>query len=257
LGVLWCVIFLLWFRDDPAQHPAVNAAERELLTNSRVLPTHADESSWLRLLLTRQIAILVLQYFCFSFVWYFYITWLPTYLRESRGQSPERAAFYAMLPLLLGGFGSLTGGVASRLFPKRTIALCGFAATAVLLLAFIHIRQIGPAMAVMALASFSSDLTMPISWDTCVEIGGPYTATLAATMNMLGNLAGFAAPVIGGFILEKQSTTAGWHLLIDTMIGAATISAACWLFLDPEANQNEGAKEKKPATLDDSNSVSL
>ena len=36
------------------------------------------------LLLTRQVAVLVLQYFCFSYVWYFYITWLPTYLREGR-----------------------------------------------------------------------------------------------------------------------------------------------------------------------------
>lgn len=27
--------------------------------------------------------VLILQYFCFSFFWYFYVTWLPTYLREA------------------------------------------------------------------------------------------------------------------------------------------------------------------------------
>ena len=55
----------------------------------------------------------------------------------------------------------------------------------------------------MALASFCSDLTMPISWNACVEIGKQYTATVAATMNMLGNFAGFVAPTLTGYILDR------------------------------------------------------
>ena len=58
------------------------------------------------------------------------------------------------------------------------------------------------AMALMGLASFASDLTMPISWNTCVEIGKQYTATVSSTMNMLGNFAGFVAPVVFGEILQ-------------------------------------------------------
>jgi uncharacterized membrane protein len=83
---------------------------------------------------------------------------------------------------------------------------------------------------------------MPISWDACVEIGGPYTATVAAAMNMLGNLAGFVAPVVGGAILEKtagQSTSSGWNILIDTMAVAAAVSAACWLALDPDSARRQ------------------
>ena len=49
------------------------------------------------------------------------------------------------------------------------------------------------------MASFCSDLTMPISWNTCVEIGKQYTATVSSTMNMLGNFAGFVAPVVFGY----------------------------------------------------------
>jgi MFS family permease len=52
-------------------------------------------------------------------------------------------------------------------------------------------------------------------------------------MNMLGNLGGFLAPVVGGIILQRVGTgTAGWNLLIDTMVVAAAVSAACWLYLD-------------------------
>jgi ACS family glucarate transporter-like MFS transporter len=240
LGLIWCAIFLAWFKDDPARHPGVNASERTLLEAAHTLTTAEGGRNWLSLLLTRQVVVLVLQYFCFSYVWTFYITWLPTYLREGRGQSPEHAAALSVLPLLFGGFGSLVGGISSRMLPKRTIALCGFAATAVLLFVFSRIQAVVPAMIVMGLASFASDLTMPISWDACVEIGGAYTATVAAAMNMLGNLGGFVAPVVGGEILQRSGARAGgWNLLIDTMVVAASISAACWLYLDPEAAQRQ------------------
>ena len=238
LGLVWCAVFLIWFRDDPAQHRAVNAAELKILEASRVLTTHeAGQQHWMSLLLTRQVSLLVLQYFCFSYVWYFYITWLPTYLREGRGQAPARAATLAVIPLLFGGFGSLATGLAPIRLPRRAIAICGFLGTAILLFGFTHIRSVVLAMLVMGVASFCSDLTMPISWDACVEIGGPYTATVAAAMNMLGNLAGFAAPVAGGVILER--TGGNWNLLIYTMAAAATVSAVCWFYLHPESSRRQ------------------
>lgn len=238
LGLIWCAVFLLWFRDEPAQHPSCNIAEQELLESARVLTAHSDtQRHWFSLLFTRQVAVLVLQYFCFSYVWYFYITWLPTYLREGRGQSPARAASLAVIPLLFGGFGSLISGLAPARIPRRAIAFCGFLSTAILLFVFPHIQSVLSAMIVMGIASFSSDLTMPISWDACVEIGGPYTATVAAAMNMLGNLAGFVAPVIGGLIL--QHTGNNWNPLIDTMAAAATVSALCWLYLSPQSGRQQ------------------
>ena len=231
LGVIWCLIFFAWFKNNPAEHPSVNAAERELIETTRSMQLHRSQDNWLSILLTKQVAVLVLQYFCFSFVWYFYITWLPTYLIEARGQTPARAASLSVLPLLFGGFGSLLSGLMPIRIPRQRIALFGFLSAALFLFAFTSISSVVPAMLCMGLASFSSDLTMPISWNTCVEIGGPYTATVAATMNMLGNLAGFVAPVLGGMIL--QHTGGHWNPLIYLMIGSSLISATCWLFLNP------------------------
>ena len=134
--------------------------------------------------------------------------------------------------------------------------MCGFAATAVLLILITHIRAVAPAMVAMGLASFASDLAMPISWDACVEIGGSYTATVAATMNMLGNLAGFVAPVVGGVILERagKRSGGGWNVLIDTMAAAAGVSAACWIYLDPESARRERERDliKAPGMSSDS-----
>jgi MFS transporter, ACS family, glucarate transporter len=233
LGLVWCAVFWFWFKDNPRQHTSVNDAERELLETSRVLMTHhSGQKKWMSLLLTPEVLVLCLQYFCVSFTWYFYITWLPTYLREGRGLAAAHAAGLSVLPLLFGGFGALLTGLAPIRLPRRRIAFFGLMSTALLLFVFLRTSTVLPAMLCMALASLTSDLTMPISWDACVLIGGSYTATVAATMNMLGNLAGFVMPVVGGFILQK--TAGNWAALIHLMIASDVIAALCWLYLNPE-----------------------
>jgi nitrate/nitrite transporter NarK len=203
------------------------------------------------LLLTPEVLILCLQYFCVSFTWYFYITWLPTYLREGRGLTAAHAAGLSVLPLLFGGFGAVITGLAPVRLPRRRIAFFGLLGTSMLLFVFLHTQAVTLAMLCMGLASLFSDLTMPISWDACVEIGGSYTATVAATMNMLGNLAGFVMPVVGGLILQR--TAGNWAALIHLMIASDIIAALCWLYLNPERagrqRERERVQERMNATL--------
>ena len=138
LGLVWCAVFWLWYRDNPRQHTSVNDAEKELLEKSRVMMTHhAGQKKWLSLLLTPEVMILCLQYFCVSFTWYFYITWLPTYLREGRGLTAAHAAGLSVLPLLFGGVGALLTGLAPAGLPRRRIAFFGLMGTALLLFVFI------------------------------------------------------------------------------------------------------------------------
>lgn len=235
LGAAWVLAFLPWFRNDPAEHKSVNKAELAMLEASRALVLHDHGMPWYRLLMQRDIAFLGLQYFGFSYTWYFYVTWLPTWLQQSRGLTPGIAAGYAMIPLALGGLGSIVSGFLPLWVPRKWVAFGGFCATAVLIFIIPSIPGVALPMALMGLASFASDLTMPISWNTCVEIGKQYTATVSSTMNMLGNFAGFVAPVVFGLIL--QHTNNNWAIVMYTMAAAAIVSASCWLFLEPDAKR--------------------
>jgi len=246
-GLFWVLAFRSWFKDDPAEHKGVNEEEHKLLEGARTLATDTHQGGWFKLFAKPEIALLVVQYFFFSFVWYFYVTWLPTYLKEAWSLDAKSAALYAMVPLLFGGFGSIISGMLPVRVPRRLLALFGFSATALLLFAITKMHSVGLAMVCMGFASFFSDLTMPISWNTCVEIGRRYTATVAAMMNMLGNLAGFVAPVVGGLILQKNASA--WNELLYVMAGAACISAACWLFLDPDKIAHRHASEARRETL--------
>jgi len=235
LGVAWVALFLPWFRNDPAEHKSVNKEELALLEGGRQLVLHDHGVPWYRLLLQRDIFFLGLQYFGFSYTWYFYVTWLPTWLQQARGLSPSTAAAYAMIPLAAGGCGSIVSGFLPMSIPRKWVAIFGFSATAVLVFIIPSVPGVGLAMILMGVASFTSDLTMPISWNTCVEIGKQYTATVSSTMNMLGNFAGFVAPVVFGIIL--QNTNNNWAMVMYTMAAASVVSALCWFFLEPDAKR--------------------
>jgi MFS family permease len=235
IGVAWVAVFLPWFRNDPAEHKSVNKEELALLEGGRELVLHDHGVPWYRLLLQRDIFFLGLQYFGFSYTWYFYVTWLPTWLQQARGLGPSTAAAYAMIPLAAGGCGSIVSGFLPLSIPRKWVAIFGFAATAALIFIIPSVQGVGLAMVLMGIASFTSDLTMPISWNTCVEIGKQYTATVSSTMNMLGNLAGFVAPTVFGLIL--QNTGNNWSMVMYTMAVAAVVSAACWFFLEPDAER--------------------
>src|SRR5579863_7832030 len=73
LGLVWCAFFLAWFKNDPAEHKAVNRAELDMLENSRDLVLRDHGVAWYRLLFQRDVFFLGLQYFCFSYTWYFYV----------------------------------------------------------------------------------------------------------------------------------------------------------------------------------------
>jgi len=274
LGLGWAVVFSLWFRDNPRAHPGVNAAELALLQENESNIAGHGNVPWRKLANRPAVWLLGAQYFCLSYGWYFYVTWLPTYLKDTRGLeiktnavtewlanllegsvNPETvlrilAAALAGIPLLFGGFGSLIAGIiATRLIARtgrvarvrRAFGFVGLTGAALLLLISFYIRDPLIAMLVMGLASFFNDTTLPGSWAACMDVGGKYAGTVSGSMNMLGNFGGMAGPVVVGYILSPtDSTTQDWQLAFFIFAAVYFLGAICWLFIDPVTPLEEG-----------------
>ena len=228
LGAAWVAWFASRFHERPADHPRVNAAERDLLQESQALVAHAPDS-WVSLLLRPQALLLCVQYFCWSYVWYFFVTWLPTFLGEVHGQSAAGMAGLSVLPLLMGGLGSLTAGLLPLWVPRRLVAITSFVSVAVLLALVPQAGNAWVAIGLLAAAAFLGDMLVPISWNQCVELGQGYTATMGAAMNMFANFSGFLAPVVGGMLLE--ATGNDWTPMLWLMSGVAGIGALSWIVI--------------------------
>jgi len=267
------VAFYRWFRDRPAEHPSVNAAELALMDGAeRNAPAHTAVP-WGKLLASRTVWLLWLQYFCMSYGWYFYITWLPTYLRDARGMdlkqnvllvglqhlltgvvAPETLlklllATLAGIPLFFGGIGCFVGGwLARRLANKwcdvgrarRAVACTGLFTAGAMLVVATRIGDPTLAMLALGLASFFNDLAMAPDWAACMDVGGRFAGSLSGSMNMMGNLGGAVGPVVVGYILTagKESADAppslqSWTTAFLITAAIYAVGAVAWMFIDP------------------------
>ncbi|MBZ5724950.1 MAG: MFS transporter [Acidobacteriia bacterium] len=240
LGVVWAALFLWWYRDNPLRNARLNAAERDLLRHSATLATGHGDVPWRLLAHSRAVWMLCWQYFCLSYGWYFYITWLPKYLREGRHQEIASAALLGMLPLFCGGLGNpasvlagarlarLTGSVARA---RRLMAYAGFAGASGFLIFSTTVRDPLLAMIAIGLASFANDLVMPPAWGAAMDLGGKYAGTVSGAMNTWGNIGGALAPLVNGYILTW--THGNWNLTFYVAAAIYLLGIVCWMFLDP------------------------
>jgi sugar phosphate permease len=237
-GLVWAVLFFLWYRDDPRTHPQVNAAEAALLPAEAV---SADEfkAPWKALFTSRTVWCLCGQYFACSYSFWFFITWFPTYLLQARGFDVKQSALLAGTPLFVGAFGSLVAGwvspILSRRFGsaanvRRGMGAAGALGGAALLVLATWLTH--PYLAVLAitLVAFCNDIQLPGAWTACMDVGGKSVATLSGTMNMMGNVGGFVSPIVCGYIVKH---TGQWHLAFYVTAAAYLLGAVCWLSMDP------------------------
>ncbi len=192
VGIVWAVLFYRWFRDNPHEHPSVNDAEKKLLTGVDNLASRHAEVPWRVFFSSPSAWLLWIQYACLSYVWYFYITWFPTYLERTHGRSlgPVALAVLAGLPLFGGGFGSLISGFCAAPLARRIggmgrarklLAAGGFVAASVFFLASMHARDPILMPVLIALGGLSIDFVLPCAWGTCMDVGGRFAGTFSGT----------------------------------------------------------------------------
>jgi MFS family permease len=214
IGVGWCVLFALWFRNRPEEKPEVNEAERQLITAGRqdIEAGHAHVP-WGKLLTNGNLWALCLMYACGAYGWYFNITYLPTFLEQQYGVEPQSSlgAIYKGGPLWLGAVACLAGGWMTDRFIRRTgnlkwgrrwFGVIGHSLCALCYLACLVAPSAFTFFLAISLAAFWNDMTMGSAWAVCQDIGKRYSAIVAGCMNTIGNLGGTLANLVTGFILQ-------------------------------------------------------
>jgi MFS transporter, ACS family, glucarate transporter len=244
IGVVWAIGFYRWYRDDPTTHPKINREELALLPPPKTTAVVHGAIPLGRLITNGSIVLLCAQYFCLAYGWWFYVTWLPTYLREARHTSlqlgPTILALITGLPLLLGGIGCLVSAATvprlvratgSVKIARRTMAITGMVGASLCIVLFTQVQDPVRAMFVLGMAGFFNDFVMPNAWATCMDIGGRYAGTVSGAMNMLGGIAGASSTLLVGYLLAW--TANDWTLTLYISAAIYLVGACCWFFIDP------------------------
>ena len=237
IGVIWAIAWLAWFRDDPRAHPGVNAGELALI-GSPVEESHRGVP-WRTLLRDRNLLAICAMYLFAIYGWYFYLTWLPTYLLRARGFDLQHVGWLAALPLLGIAGGVLIGGWASDVLSRRwgvragrrTPGLIGLPLAAVAIVAGIFTPTGGSAALLFAAAAGLAALGVSPAWAVCLEIGGRHAGVVSGAMNTFGNLGGALSPVVVGWSVQNLDS---WTPSLLSIAVCYLLAAGCWLLVDPE-----------------------
>ncbi len=187
---------------------------------------------------------LVLSRFISDPVWYFYVFWMPEYLRREHGFSLGDIGMYAWIPFVAGALGGMTGGHASDLLiragvaPARARARILYVSAAIAPLGILT-SQVRAAAA----ASFLIAVTAGVAYSWFIN-----TAAMipdAVPENAVGSVLGFLGtagsaggvlftPLVG-FLVAHYSYSA-----VFAMAGSMHLAAALILWIlrrDPETHE--------------------
>ncbi len=247
VGFGWALLWYWWFRDEPRDHPSVLPEERDFIESTRGLALDHG-GSWGDVFRTRSLFPLCLQYFANTYGFYFFITWLPTYLAKSRGVAHVELAVFAGLPLLLSVLADVTGGVTTDALSRRfglRVGRCGVGGVAYL---FAAIAMVSGTLVssgqwaglLIAVGGAASMFTLAPAWATAIELGGKNSAVLSATMNTAGQIGGILSPIVLAYIVDRFGN---WSMPLHVLSCLYLMAAICWIFINPERPQAARATE--------------
>jgi ACS family glucarate transporter-like MFS transporter len=248
-GAITALVTLVWVlygRNLPAQHPSVNAAEQQIIMSGKAespppgarsaAKTRWDE--WLFLLRNRSLVWLTVSYAAVGYFEYLFYFWIEHYFENELGldkTDSRLAATIANLSMSVGIFGG--GWLADwcmRRFGYRLgrafVPVVGMLASAFFLLLGLLATEPEWIVAWFSLAMASVGSCEGPMWATAIELGGKHGGTSAGIFNTGGNAGGVLSP----YVTPLVGKYFGWKAGISLGAVVCLIGVVLWFWIDPK-----------------------
>jgi MFS family permease len=235
IGVAWAFSFYHWFRNRPDEKAGVNEAERALIRSGAVSGEMGHGSvPWSKLLLSTNLWSIYLTAACVSYSWYFYVNYLPDYLKDRFDVAFDESQWQSGLPLLAGGIACLAAGRLSDYLVRKTGSkrwgrslpgLLGFGGAGACNILMPSLAGPEQVIFIVCLAFALQDLAIPCLWSITADVGGRYTGTVAGCMNCIGGIGGALSPLIA----MRVQIYFGWKAVFISNGIVYLIGALFWL----------------------------
>jgi D-galactonate transporter len=207
-----------WLTDDEKQ-----LLERRITADSQEKPIRhlgqacRDPRVWL----------LCLVYFCFVSGLYGVSFWLPQLIKNTGVNDLFNVGLLSAIPWGIGAVGMILIGHHSDRSRERRwhIAFCGLVGAAALAVTMLFGNDTLVALTALTVATLGILGSFPVFWNIPTAfLAGTAAAGGIAIINSFGNLGGFAAPYLMGWLNDlTQNTTAGIYCLAGAMALAAVL----------------------------------
>jgi len=249
VGVVWAILFSWWFRDDPAKHSQVNAAELKLIQvdGEATIKKATHSIPWRYVLMSPNVWLMgPMIMTASSLLFYMLFNWYPTYLKEARGQNQLSSGWMTSAVMLAGAFGAIYGGWLVDFVNRRTTRpkwarrLCGAVPLSLAAMSAYAIRLNDTAAwstFCSAAALFFVQATIPTWWTVVAEISGRHGAAMWGLMNSAGGLGNITVMFLVGAYLSSQEKLKtppleAWQPVFDGVALGLALGALCWMMVD-------------------------
>jgi len=217
MDICWLIWWLSAYQ-SPESHPKVSPAELEYIRGgSEAAPVRKVNIPWTTILRQRQAWPFLIGKFLTDPVWWFFLTWTPSYLAKNRQMSVAGSATSLIIPYTVAAFGSIAGGwlsgrliksgfsvPASRYMAMGVSAICmpisiyaAFAGHAWVCIALISLALASHQAWSANIFTTSTDMFPPAVAGSIVGLGGTAGAIGGMVMNLAAGAAIQFAPVNG------------------------------------------------------------
>jgi len=238
VGVVWALVWLLFYRNHPSQMRGISREEMEEAPVMKAQVTEKLRIPWRQFFSSKQFWLILSMYFFYAFGSWFFFSWFPTFMELGRGFEKSQLTYAIAVPFVLSMVGNISGGyITDRLTAKYGLkvgrkavgsAALVISAVCMFLAAFIPGKM--QVFVFLSLCFGIIDLMLPSAWALCIDLGKKYAGALSGAMNTAGNLGGFVCATIFGYLV---SASGNYNLPLYLIAAMLIISAILFFFIDP------------------------
>jgi MFS family permease len=236
VSLIWGLIWVLYYRNAPKDHPSITAEELERLPVPSL--EAKPKAPWGSLI--RRMWPVTLTYFCYGWCLWLYLNWLPLFFKENYHLDLKKSALFASLVFFAGVLGDTLGGFLSDgilrktgnvRFARLSVVILGFTGALASLMPILFVRDMTAVSWCLASGFFFAELVIGPIWSVPMDIAPKFSGTAAGLMNCGSAFAAIVSPLAAGVMIDM---TGNWYLpFIMTMVLMATGIAAAFL-MHPE-----------------------
>lgn len=213
LGPVWCLIWWRWGNNHPESDTRIGQDELNYIQagqDSKQPTASSSELSKKDIFSTPAVWACALGYFCTNYLFFLFMTWLPTYFAMGRGIDLKQSAIFSMLPYLVAipayPLGGVVADYASTHFGqnigRKVSPIAGLLLAGLFLVLGTRAGSLWTAGGLICASNFFLCFTMASHFSIPMVFSQKNTGVIVGLNGMFGTVAGIFAPVFSGLIID-------------------------------------------------------
>lgn len=246
LGPIWLVAWYFLGKSKPEDHPRVTKEELDyirsdrggVVTNAAGVTSEANaEVTARQVFRTPAVWVVAISYFTSNYLFFMFMTWLPTYFDKGRGLSLSGSAYLSTIPYIVAMFCYPLGGLLADWAAKKwghnagrkLFPIIGLAGAGAFLIFGTQASTIVGAVTLISISNGLLSVTQAPFFSMPLVFSRIHAAKITGLNGFCGTVGGIIAPMMTGFIVQAT----GYDQALYVGAGVAVLGALVLLFGSP------------------------